>query len=79
MWKSGIIPNELQVAEVVPTYENKGENTDKTNYRPIRILSNLSKIYERIMYEQIEEFFNDILSKYQCGLDKDIKRKIAFC
>ena len=67
---NGKFPNDLQVAEIFPTYKNKGENTDKTNYRPISILSNISKIYERIMYEQIEDYFNDILSKYQCGFRK---------
>ena len=32
----------------------------------MRILSNMSKIYERCLYDQIEVFFDSILSKYQC-------------
>ena len=31
------------------------------------ILSNISKIYERCVYDQIQVFFDSILSKYQCG------------
>ena len=31
------------------------------------ILSNISKIYERCLYDQIQTFFDSILSKYQCG------------
>ena len=31
------------------------------------ILSNVSKIYERCLYDQIQVFFESILSKYQCG------------
>ena len=34
------------------------------------ILSNLSKVFERIMYDQISIYFDDILSKYQCGFRK---------
>ena len=36
----------------------------KDNYRPISTLRNVSKIYERCLY------FDEILSKYQCGLSK---------
>ena len=32
---------------------------------PVSILS--SKIYDRCLYDQIEVFFDYILSKYQCG------------
>ena len=35
------------------------------------ILSNISKIYERCLYDQIQVFFESILSKYQCWLRRD--------
>ena len=34
------------------------------------ILSNISKIYERCLYDQIQVFFNSILSKYQCWFQR---------
>ena len=34
------------------------------------ILSNLSKIYERCIHEQISSFFENRFSKYQCGFRK---------
>ena len=34
------------------------------------ILPNLSKVYERCMYNQISVFFEQIFSKYQCGFRK---------
>ena len=43
----------------------------KDNYRPVSILSNISKIYERCLYDQIDVFFDSILSKYQCGFRRD--------
>ena len=34
---------------------------------PVSILSNISKIYERCIYDQIQLFFDSLLSKYQGG------------
>ena len=44
--------------------------TEKTNYRPVSILPNLSKIYERLIYNQLSMFFENSLSKFQCGFRK---------
>ena len=42
--------------------------TERTgNYRPISILSALSKICEHILLKQMENFVESILSKFQCG------------
>lgn len=32
----------------------------KTKKRPISILSNISKLYERYMQEQLDKYFNDL-------------------
>ena len=48
----------------------KDSRTDKKNYRPISILPNVSKIYERRLNKQLEEYFQALLSKYQCGFRK---------
>ena len=45
----------------------KGAKTSKDNYRHVSILSNISQIYERLLYKQISEYFEHILSKFQCG------------
>ena len=42
----------------------------KRNYRPVRILSNLSKIYEKLIYNQLYEYFDNILFPSQCGCQK---------
>ena len=56
----------MKLANVTPVYK-KGSRSDKGNYRPVSILPNLSKIFERYVYRQISKFFDAILSKYQCG------------
>ena len=61
-----MFPSDLKLADVTPVYKNKSKNS-KDNYRPVSILSNISKIYERCLYDQIQVFFESILSKYQCA------------
>ena len=67
----------FKVAEVRPLYKNDGR-ADKSNYRPISILSNVSKIYERCLYSQKYHYFDkNIFSKYQCGFHKGFSAKHA--
>ena len=61
-----MFPPDLKLANVTPVYKNKSKNS-KGNYRPVSILSNISKIYERCLYDPIQVFFDSILSKCQCG------------
>ena len=65
----GIFPECFKTAEVVPTYM-KDKPTEKTNYRPIIILANISKIYERLTHDNMNDYFNAVLSRFQCGFRK---------
>ena len=66
---NGIFPSNLKQADITPAYK-KGDKTDKTTYRPVSILPAVSKIMERIIFQQIESFSCKILSKHQCGFRK---------
>ena len=48
----------------------RSQNFSEENYRPISIVPNISKIYERWLYDQISNFFEVVFSKYQCGFLK---------
>ena len=48
----------------------KNDHLCKSNYRPVSILPALSKIYEKILYNQIYDYFNIIFSKYLGGFRK---------
>ena len=50
---TGIFPDKLNIAKVVPIYK-KGENTQLCNYRPISLLTAISKVIEKIMYSQLD-------------------------
>ena len=49
--KNGSFPDSLKCANVRPIYK-KEDPFDKKNYRPVSILPLLSKVYERVIYEQ---------------------------
>ena len=53
----GVFPNILKTATVIPVHK-KSSKLDCQNYRPISLLSNISKIFERIMHEKLSSFFN---------------------
>ena len=59
-------PKELKKAEVAPVFK-RGETTVKVNYRPISVLSSVSKCFERILKGQIDRFFKPILSNLLSG------------
>ena len=59
----------MKLANVTPVHK-KGSRYDKGNYWPVSILPNLSKVFERCLRKQISDFFDTILSKYQCGFRK---------
>ena len=63
---SSNFPSNLKAAGILPTHK-KEDKSDNEYYRPISILPTLSKIYERCMYDQMCKYFDQILSKYQCG------------
>ena len=51
----GGFPEIFKITEITPIYK-KANLLEKDNYRPISILPNISKIYERIMHNQITDF-----------------------
>ena len=63
-------PDELKVADVIPASKKEDPN-NKANYRPISLLPIISKIFERVLFEQIEKFSDKILSPKLCGFRKD--------
>ena len=67
--ENGSFPVNLKTPDVTPIFK-KLERILKTNYRGISILPTLSKIYEKIFYQQIYEYLGNIFSKYLGGFRK---------
>ena len=69
--RSGIFPDELKIARVIPLYKS-GDKSDITNYRPISLLPVLSKIFEKLIHSRLTKFFNDnnVIYNKQFGFRK---------
>ncbi len=52
---SGVFPDGIKVAKVIPLYK-KNEHYIVGNYKPISILSCISKIIERLMLKQLSSY-----------------------
>ena len=64
-----VFPANIKNANITPVHKKDSRNIE-SNYRPVSILSNISKIYERCLYNQISDFFEEKFSNYQCGFRK---------
>ena len=53
----------LKFGDITPVFKAL-QNTIKKNYRPITVLVTVSKIFERIMDKQTNDFIEKFLSKY---------------
>jgi hypothetical protein len=53
---NGIFPHSLKLAKVLPIFK-KGDKSLLDNYRPISLLSSLSKIFEKVVHKQIYNYF----------------------
>ena len=65
---TGTHPEKLKLVNVLPIYK-KGSRLLVSNYRPISLLSNLNKIFEKIIYKRVHNFMekNEILYPLQFG------------
>jgi hypothetical protein len=54
----GQIPYELKIAQTTPVYQGKGNKSLVDNYRPISIISPISKDFESVMGKKLEIIFN---------------------
>ena len=64
----GKYPNKLKYAKIIPIYKDD-DKEEPGNYRPISLLSNVNKIYEKLMYNRIISFMqkNNTLYSMQYG------------
>ena len=54
-----IFPDQLKISKIVPIYKADDPQLF-SNYRPISLLSNFSKIFEKVMYNRLIKFTNTL-------------------
>ena len=60
--KGSTFSDELKQSEVIPVYK-KLDLLQKENYRPVSLLPHTSKVFERVIYKQINNFMENKISK----------------
>ena len=65
---TGSIPDDLKMARIVPLYK-KNSKTHVGNYRPISVLSVISKVFEKVVFMQLSDYLseNRLLYEFQSG------------
>ena len=66
--ETSIFPDIWKIARVAPIYK-EGDNSEKTNYRPISVLPVISRLFERLIYNQLYRHLNlnNLLANEQSG------------
>ena len=62
-------PSLLKPTNITPVHK-KDSKTSKYHYRPVSILSNISKIHKRFMFKQMSKYFEPFFFKFQYGFRK---------
>ena len=70
--KKSKFPSQCKIAKVTPLFK-KGSKTDPKNYRPISLLPIISKVIEKVVYEQTQKYLDtsNILFRSQSGFRKN--------
>ena len=66
--EQGIVPDAMKLAKVIPIHKSKSKELFN-NYRPISLLSNMSKVLEKVVHNRLYSFLikNSILYDKQYG------------
>ena len=75
---TGIFPENLKLAKVLPLFK-KGDNQLFNNYRPISLLPSISKVFERVVFNQLYSYFdeNGLFYRSQYGFRKGHSTQFA--
>ena len=75
---TGIFPEKLKIAKVLPLFK-KNDCKIMDNYRPISLLPAISKVFEKVVYNQSYTYFtsNNLLYKGQYGFREDHSTEMA--
>ena len=78
MITTGIFLDSFKKSKIIPLFK-KGEPSLLVNYRPISLLPTISKIFERVIQNQMYDYFNDnnLLAEQQYGFRKHLSTEFA--
>jgi hypothetical protein len=76
--QTGIFPDKLKIAKVIPIHK-KDEIYKIENYRPISLLSSVSKVFEKVIHNQLVSYFisSKLFYHSQYGFRKQHSTELA--
>ena len=77
-FKTGAFPDKLKIAKVIPVFKS-GIKEDCSNYRPISLLPQFSKILEKLFNSRLSAFIdkNNIINPSQYGFRENMSTTYA--
>ena len=77
-FENGVFPSELKYSKITPVFKADDKSL-VNNYRPISLLSQFSKILEKLMYSRILKFLNShhLLHDHQYGFRDNYSTSLA--
>lgn len=75
---TGTFPDNLKIAKVVPLYK-KEDALIMDNYRPVSLLTSISKVFEKVVHKQLSTYFkdNNLFYKSQYGFRDEHNTELA--
>ena len=70
-----VFPQNMKHAEVSPVFK-KGDKLNKNNFRPVSILTGISKIFEYVLNEQLLAHFNAIFHTFLSAFRKRLQLSV---
>ena len=77
-FKNGVFPDKMKTAKIIPIFKS-GDREDCTNYRPISLLPQISKILEKLFNRRLSEFLEKykVISPTQYGFRENMSTCFA--
>ena len=77
-FSKGIFPLQMKITKVIPIFKS-GDKSQFNNYRPISVLSQFSKIFEKLFYERLKTYIDKhvLLSDNQYGFRSNRSTSLA--
>ena len=73
----GKFPTILKIAKIIPIHK-KGDQSERDNYRPTSLISNISKLLEKLVHERLYSFLEKekLLFEGQYGLEINVQQQM---
>ena len=66
-WEEGYVPQEMRDSIISTLYKNKGDRSDRNNYRGISLLCIAGKLFARVALYRLQKIAERVYPESQCG------------